>query len=223
MEEKKNSLKARYQLLSAKVIKSLQNRKFEAYYCDTADDAVKKALSLIPEDSTVSWGGSVTLEEIGLLKQVKQGNYTVIDRDQAKTPEERQTLMRQSLLCDTYLTSFNGISEDGVLINIDSVGNRIAAIAFGPKSIIAVIGMNKVCKTAESAMERTRTYAAPTNAQRSVINPFFHPVKNTPCMITGSCGNCTSDDCICSHIVETRMCKPAGRIKIILVGESLGF
>lgn len=223
MQEKENAIKARYRLLSTKIIKNLQNRKFESYYCDTAIDAVQKVLSLIPESSSVSWGGSITLEETGLLEQVYQGKFTVIDRDKASTPDERYDLMRQALLCDVYLTSFNAISEDGVLINVDGVGNRVAAITFGPKNVIAVVGMNKVCKTVEDAVERARTYAAPINAQRCSINPFFHTMQNTPCVINGGCGNCKTEDCICSYIVETRMCKTAGRIKVILVGESLGF
>ncbi|MFC6652400.1 lactate utilization protein [Paenibacillus rhizoplanae] len=180
---------------------------------------------MIPEQSSVSWGGSVTLEEIGLLNRVCQGSYTVTDRDTAQTMEERYDLMRQSLLCDTYLTSFNAISEDGILVNIDSVGNRVAAITFGPRSVVAVVGMNKVCKTAEDAVIRARTYAAPINANRCSVSssPFLHSPQKTPCLINGACGDCKSDDCICSYIVETRMCKTAGRIKVILVGESLGF
>lgn len=223
MQEKDNVIKARYQLLATKIIKNLQSRKFEAYYFDNATDAVKKALSLIPEHSSVSWGGSVTLEEIGLIDQIYQGNFTIIDRDKAQTTDERYNLMRQSLLCDTYLTSFNAISEDGVLVNVDSVGNRVAAITFGPKSVLAVIGMNKVCKTVEDAIERARTYVAPVNAQRCSLDPFLHSPKKTPCLINGACGNCKSENCICSYIIETRMCKTEGRIKIILVGESLGF
>lgn len=223
MQEKNNAIKARNQLLATKIIKNLQSRKFDAYYCDTAADAVNKALSLIPKNSSVSWGGSVTLEEIGLIDQIYHGDFTTIDRDKAQTMDERYNLMRQSLLCDTFLTSFNAVSEDGVLVNVDSVGNRVAAITFGPKSVIAVIGMNKICKTVEDAIERARTYVAPINAQRCSSNAFLHPPKKTPCVINGSCGNCKAEDCICSYIVETRMCKTGGRIKIILVGESLGF
>ena len=225
MQGKEHSIKARNRLLASKVIKNLQSRKFEAYYCDNAIEAVEKVLSFIPERSSVSWGGSVTLEEIGLLNRVRQGNYMITDRDKAKTMEERYDLMRQSLLCDTYLTSFNAVSEDGILVNIDSVGNRTAAITFGPKSVIAIVGMNKVCKTAEDAVIRARTYAAPINVYRCSCSssPFLHSPQKTPCLINGACGDCKTDDCICSYIVQTRMCRTAGRIKVILVGESLGF
>lgn len=225
MQGKENSIKARNRLLASKIIKNLQSRKFEAYYCDNAIEAVEMALSFIPEHSSVSWGGSVTLEEIGLLNRVRQGSYIITDRDKAQTIEERYDLMRQSLLCDTYLTSFNAVSEDGILVNIDSVGNRTAAITFGPKSVIAIVGMNKVCKTAEDAVIRARTYAAPINVYRCSCSssPFLHSPQKTSCLINGACGDCKTDDCICSYIVQTRMCKTAGRIKVILVGESLGF
>lgn len=225
MQGKENSIKARNRLLASKIIKNLQSRKFEAYYCDNTIEAVEMALSFIPEHSSVSWGGSVTLEEIGLLNRVRQGSYIITDRDKAQTIEERYDLMRQSLLCDTYLTSFNAVSEDGILVNIDSVGNRTAAITFGPKSVIAIVGMNKVCKTAEDAVIRARTYAAPINVYRCSCSssPFLHSPQKTPCLINGACADCKTDDCICSYIVQTRMCKTAGRIKVILVGESLGF
>lgn len=225
MKEKEDSIRARNRLLASKVIKNLQSRKFEACYCDNAIEAVEKALSFIPEDSSVSWGGSVTLEEIGLLDRVREGEYITIDRDKAQTMEERFNLMRQSLLCDTYLTSFNAVSEDGILVNVDSVGNRTAAITFGPKSVVAIVGMNKICKTAEDAVIRARTYAAPINVYRCSCSssPFLHSPQKTPCLMNGTCADCKTDDCICSYIVQTRMCKTAGRIKIILVGESLGF
>lgn len=222
MQEKELAIKARNQLLAEKVIRNLQSRQFGAYYCENSEEAVQKALSLIPVNSTVSWGGSVTLSETGLIDRIKQKHYTVIDRDAAATSEERFQMMRRSLLCDTYLTSFNAVSEDGILVNVDSAGNRVAAIAFGPLNVIAVVGMNKVCKTADDAVVRARTYAAPINVQRCAINLHFAPVENTPCVKNGSCADCRADDCMCSHIVQTRMCKIPGRIQVILVGESLG-
>lgn len=223
MKEKEQSIKVRQALLATKVIKSLQSRNFGAHYCETAKEAVDQALSLIPESACVSWGGSVTLEETGLLDRVRHGSYSLIDRDTATSPAQRLDLMRQALTCDVYLTSFNAISEEGILVNVDSVGNRVAAIAFGPKQVIALVGMNKVCKTAEDAIQRARTYAAPLNAQRCNLNPAFHPVEHTPCAINGSCANCKASDCICSYIVQTRMCKIPERIQVILVGEALGF
>jgi L-lactate utilization protein LutB len=204
------------ELRAAQVVKNLELRHFEAYYCKNREEAAAKALSLIPPGAVVSWGGSVTVEETGIIGKVYEVGFKVIDRDKAKSPEERIELMRQSLLCDTFLASANAIAEEGILVNIDGVGNRVAATIFGPKSVIFVAGMNKVCKTLEDARSRARTYAAPANAQRV-------GAKNTPCALTGTCGNCKSADSLCSYIVETRLCKPAKRIKVILVGENLGF
>lgn len=199
----------------ASVKANLEKRGFEAYYCAGREEALAKALELIPQDDVVSWGGSVSIGEIGLLDAVKKRN-PVIDRDFAETPEERAELMRNALLCDTFLMSSNAVSEDGQLVNIDGNGNRCAALVYGPRQVIVVAGLNKITGTLESAVERARRTAAPINAQR------FPGIK-TPCSVTGVCGDCQSPDCICAQIVITRRCRPAGRIKVILVGEKLGF
>jgi L-lactate utilization protein LutB len=204
------------ELKAAQVVKNLESRHFEAYYCKSREEAAAKALSLIPAGSVVGWGGSITLQEIGLTDKVQEAGFKVIDRDKGKTPEERNELGRQCLLSDVFLVSANAIAEEGILVNIDGLGNRVAATIFGPKSVILVAGMNKVCKTLEDARSRARTYAAPANAQRV-------GAKNTPCSLTGSCANCKSADSICSFIAEIRLCRPAKRIKVILVGEDLGF
>jgi L-lactate utilization protein LutB len=220
MQEKENAFRERNRLLARRLVKNLQERKFDAWYCETASDAVEKAVSLIPESDSVSGGGSVTIREIGLLDRVKQSGRTVSDRDTAKNAKERVDLMRQALSCDTYLTSFNALSEDGVLVNIDNVGNRVAAIAFGPRSVIAIVGMQKVCRTLEAARSRARNVAAPVNVQRGIS---MGQKTVTPCAVGGVCFDCKTEDCVCSSIVETRMSQRRGRIKIILVGESLGF
>ena len=200
------------------VAKKLESRGFEACYVSTKEEALAQALAWIPADAVIAWGGSVTMQEIGLMDEVKSGKYQVIDRDKAKDPAEKVELMRQSLLCDVYLTGSNAISQDGQLVNVDGNGNRVAAITYGPKNVIVVAGMNKVVPTVEDALTRARTEAAPVNMQR-----FVNENTTTPCAKTGICGNCNSPDCICNDIVITRRCKPAGRIKVILVGEDLGF
>lgn len=197
------------------IVKAMKSRHFEAYYCDDKEKALQLALSLIPPDHTVSWGGSATIAKIGLIQQVKE-KYKVIDRDSAETKEQKDNLMRQALLADTYLTGANAISEDGQLVNVDGIGNRVAAMIYGPRNVIVVAGMNKVEKTVEDALVRARTIAAPINAQR-------FPGLETPCLITGSCGNCKSTDSICSYISIIRLCRPAGKIKVILVGDELGY
>ena len=196
------------------LVKNLKNRHFDAYYCATQEEALEKALSLIPEGSTVGWGGSVTCQQIGLLDAVRAGEYRAIDRDTCKNAEEREHSMRQSLLADTFLTSANALSMDGQMVNIDGHGNRVAAIVYGPKQVIVVAGMNKVEDSLDAAINRARTVAAPMNQQR-----FGHP---NPCGATGVCGDCKRETCICNHILVTRHCR-GGRIKFVLVGEDLGF
>ncbi|MHC1772739.1 MAG: lactate utilization protein [Flexilinea sp.] len=201
--------------LAEKVIKALNNRHFEAYYCPTKEAALVKALSLIPRNDIVSWGGSDSIKEIGLMKYILENNYSVINRDLAKTPEEKTEIMRQALTCDTFLMSANAVSEDGQLVNVDGNGNRVAAMIFGPKSVIVIAGINKIVKSEADAVVRARTIASPINAQRFDIK--------TPCHVTGTCENCTTPDCICTYVVTTRISRPARRIKVILVGEPIGY
>lgn len=198
------------------VLKNLERRGFEAFYCEDKKAALAKVLELIPVGDVVSWGGSVTLQEIGLMDEMRSGRYKVIDRDTAVTPEQRTELLRQALLCDTFLMSSNAVSEDGQLVNIDGTGNRVAAMVYGPKSVIVVVGVNKIVKTQADALARVRMLAAPINIQR-------FPQLKTPCMETGVCADCNAPDSICNYILTTRRCKPAGKIKVVLVGESLGY
>lgn len=185
-----------------KIIENLKKRGFDAVFAETKEEAVEAALSLIPEGSSVAWGGSVSIEESGLLARVKGGNYTLIDRDTAKSPEERLELMRKGLTADVFLTSFNAVSEDGVLFNIDGNGNRVAAIAFGPKSVVALVGANKIVASESDLESRALKIAAPKNAQRLKL---------------------ADEKDICAIFVKTRICKTKGRIKIVLVGEELGY
>lgn len=203
-----------YDKKGPKVAENFNKRGFEAYYCPTKEDALAKAISLIPEDHVVSWGGSVSINDIGLRPYVLE-HRQVIDRDTAKTPEERKELLRKALLCDTFIMGTNAATEDGQLYNIDGNGNRVAALIFGPKQVVVIVGMNKVEPTLEAAITRARTVASPINMQRFS--------KKTPCAVTGMCADCNSPDSICNQMVRTRRCAPVGRIKVILVGENLGY
>ena len=156
----------------------------------------------------------MTVDELGIKQRMAQEGYTLLDRDTAQSPEEKQAIMRQALTCGTFLMSSNAISKDGQLVNIDGNGNRVAAMCFGPRQVVVVAGMNKVLGTLDDAVARARNVAAPANAQRFGIK--------TPCGLTGQCGDCTSPDCICSKLVITRFCMPERRIKVVLVGEDLG-
>ena len=201
-------IKTRYDKAGPQVAEALRRRHFEAHYVSTAQEALDLALTLIPKDRTVSWGGTVTAAQIGLMDRLHQGDYQLIDRDTGKTPAEKQELMRQALTCGTFIMSSNAISADGQLVNLDGNANRVAALCFGPESVLVIAGMNKVMGDLDSAIARA-------HAQRFDIK--------TPCAVTGSCGDCTSPDCICCQMVITRVCRPAGRIKVILVGQDLGF
>ena len=196
------------------LVKNLQSRHFDAYYCADKAEALKKVLELIPEGASVGWGGAMSCEQIGLMDALRAGNYRAMDRNLAKTPEEREQMMRDMLHADVFLTGANGLSLDGQMVNIDGMGNRVAAIVYGPKHIIVVAGMNKVEDTLEAAVTRARTVAAPSNNQRFG--------NDNPCSVTGACGNCKNERCICNQILITRHCRPAGRIKFVLVGEDLG-
>lgn len=209
----------RNNLLGENTVINLKKRFFDAYYVQTKEDAFKKAIELIPKTDTISWGGSVSVAETGLIDYVINNGYKTINRDFAKTPEEKMSLLRQALLCDTYLMGANALTKDGELVNVDCIGNRVGALMFGPKSVIVIAGMNKVTDSLENAIKRARNYAAPVNMQRiSEKSP-----RQTPCCKTGECFNCLSKDSICSNIVITRLCNPASRIKVILVNENLGF
>ena len=197
------------------LVKNLKKRHFDAVYCDTKEDALKQALSWIPEGSTVGWGGATSAQQIGLMTTLNAGNYQTLDRDKCSTAEERDQIAKACLSADVFITGANALSMDGQMVNIDGTGNRAAAIVFGPESVVVIAGMNKVTDDLESAIVRARTVAAPTNQQRFSLN--------NPCTVTGTCADCKSETCICNHIVITRHCRPVGRIKFILVGEELGF
>ena len=197
------------------LVKNLQKRHFEAYYCATKEEALLQVMALLPDRSTVGWGGAISASQVGVQAAVHAGSYNVIDRDQFSDPAEKLRCMRQCFDADYFITGANALSLDGQMVNIDGNGNRVGMIVYGPKNIIVVAGMNKVCATLEDAVRRARTVAAPMNQQR-----FGLP---NPCTCTGVCADCLSESSICNQILITRNCKPAGRIKFVLVGEELGF
>lgn len=205
-----------YRTQAETVIKNLKKRNMDGFYCATANEAREKALSLIATGETVSFGGSVTIEECGILDALRgREDITLYDRATAKSAEEMGEIFRQTFSADSYLMSANAITLDGELVNIDGNGNRVAALIFGPRQVIVVAGMNKIVATEEDAVHRARNMAAPPNCIR--LN------KNTPCAATGKCADCMGSESICCHTVVTRRSRDAGRIKVILVGEELGY
>ena len=202
----------RNELLAATVIKGLESRNMSGYFAKTREEAVAKALELIPEGSSVTMGGGMSVHEIGLVDVLKEGNYNFIDRDKA---EDKRAAMLAAYDADVYLASANAITNDGVLVNIDGNSNRVSAIAQGPKKVVFIVGMNKVCDDVDGAMKRARNVAAPINAQRFGLN--------TPCAKTGACFNCKSPDTICCQFLITRYSRHQGRIHVVLVNDNLGF
>lgn len=202
----------RNELLSQQIIKGLEKRNMSGYYAADSGEAKKIALGLIEEGSSVTMGGSVSAAEIGLVDAVKEGNYNFIDRETFDNPREA---VMAAFDADVFLASANAMTQDGVLVNIDGNANRVACIAHGPKKVIFIVGMNKVCDDLDGAMKRARNVAAPVNAQRFGLS--------TPCAKTGKCMDCTSPDTICCQFLITRFSKHKGRIHVILVNENLGF
>lgn len=205
----------RNRMRGEKLVKALEQRNIEAWYVTSKEAALKKALELIPEGSSVGWGGSVSVGAIGLQAAIREGNYVAIDRETASTPEEKNRITHGCLSADWFLTSTNAISEDGIMVNIDGNANRVAALCYGPAHVLYIVGMNKVVRSAEDAYRRAKFEAAPINAQRFPIE--------TPCRKTGCCYDCKTPDTICCQILITRYSKVPGRAKVILVDDNLGF
>ena len=210
-----NPKKENYKHLAQTVLKGMEKRHMESYYCETVEEAKSLALSLVPAGSSVSFGGSVTLDETGVLAALRERtDIKLYDRNTANGPEEMKQIMHDALSCDYYFMSSNAITHDGELVNIDGNGNRVAALIYGPENVIVIAGMNKIVKDVEEGISRSRNVAAPPNCVRLS--------KNTPCAVNGVCGNCLADT-ICDQIVITRASRMPKRLKVILVGEELGF
>jgi L-lactate utilization protein LutB len=209
-------IEQRNQRLGEKMIQHLERRHFEAYYCETGEEAARKVNELIPDGSSVTWGGTMTVRDLNIPQILKdRGTLDVWDRDLVETPEEKQEMYYRAFHADYYLSSANAISEDGIIVNIDGNGNRVAAITWGPQHVIFVIGMNKVAQDVEAALKRARSTASPINAARFDIK--------TPCQIDGQCHNCNSPQSICNYVHFLRNSSKPGRIIVILVGENLGY
>jgi len=210
-----NIVNQHYENMAKKLIEQFTKRRFEAHYCPDKKAALKKALELIPEGVVVSHGGSESIKEIGLLDAIIKGNFQYINRKLGNTKEELRNSMMKSTFCDYYLMSSNAFTNKGELINIDGYGNRVAALSFGPENVLVIVGMNKLCEDVDNGIWRTQNIASPKNTLRLE--------KKTPCSSTGFCGDCYGDESICSSIVITRRSAIPGRIKILLVGEELGY
>ena len=215
-----NPIDTYWQLKLESVKESLENNNFEVHISDTAKEAKEVAINkIIPslDIKSVSWGGSMSFVSTGLFHALKDDpNLNVLNTfDKSLSMEEMLDLRRQSLLVDLFITGTNAVTEAGHLVNLDMIGNRVAAIMWGPKTVLLIVGRNKICGDLEDAMFRIKNYAAPVNT--------MNLGKKTPCRKTGICHDCSSPDRICNYWTITEKCFTKGRIKIILVNEDLGF
>lgn len=210
-----NAKTTAYELSAQTIIKNLKKRNMDGIYFKNSDECVKYIISEIPEGSSVTWGGSETIKEMGLSKAIQSGNYNFIDRNEASTKQESRELYAKQVLSDYFFMSSNAITLDGELVNIDGNGNRVACMIQGPEHVYVFVGMNKVVKNVEDGFNRIRTFACPPNTVR--LN------MNTPCSKTGVCAECHGEDCICCQMVVTRHSRHKGRIKVFLIGEELGY
>ncbi len=204
-----------YALAAASVIEQLARRQMQGYYCADRQAALRQALALMPKGSVVAHGGSQTIQQIGLLDALRAGEHQFIDRETVKGEAAQRQLHAQIFLADSYVMSSNAITLDGELVNIDARGNRVAMLCYGPAQVIVIMGMNKLAPDLDSAISRARNLAAPPNALRLS--------RKTPCVHVGHCRDCYNADSICSQILITRRSGEPGRIKVILVGEELGY
>lgn len=207
--------KAAYENLAESLIEKFNIRGIESYYVDNRREALDMVKRLLTPGSSVAWGGSQTLSQIGLLDYLRELDFQLYDRSSAATPEEKKEITAKAFTADFYFMSSNAITLNGELVNIDGVGNRVASLIYGPENVIIVAGMNKVCADVDSAIKRIRNVASPANTVRLGMK--------TPCAELGRCGDCLCPDTICCQTVITRKSRVPNRIKVILVGEELGY
>ena len=210
-----NPRKEAFEITAQTLIKNLEKRGMQGYFCEDSQSAVELVKQFVSEGSSIGWGGTLTFEETGVKNALEEGNYVMLDRTKVNGPAQMEEIVQRHLACDTFFMSTNAITTKGELVNIDGNCNRLACLLYGPKQVILLVGMNKVVRSIDDAVDRIQTLACPPNAIRLGYD--------TPCAKVGVCGNCHNDDCMCCNIVITRHNRLKGRIKVILIAEELGF
>lgn len=211
-----SSKKTRDRLLGETVVKALSQNGFHAQYADTSEEALSLVLTLIPQHASVGIPGSVTIRELGIMGKLEErGNRIYHHWDPSLTPETKGRRLSDENNSDFVLTSSNALTRDGMLVNIDGVGNRVSAMAWGNNTIIYVVGINKIANDLESAIQRVRDKATPPNAIRLNID--------TPCSHTGHCMNCNSPQRVCRALLILERAPMGRNCHVILVGEELGY
>ena len=198
------------------VIKGLKKRNIEGFWCPTSADAARLVLGMMQDGDSVTWGGSETFKDSGVKSALAEsGRFRMVDRTTAKTPEEKREMWRDRTTADWFFMSANALTLDGEMVNVDGNSDRLSLLLHGPAHVVALVGMNKIVSDVESGYKRIRTTVCPLNAER------LHP--NTPCELTGVCADCHSKGCMCCEVVVTRHSRHDGRIKVVLIGEELGY
>lgn len=205
----------RYAVAAMTLSKKMMRRNFNPTVCKDLAEAKHQALKIIEPNKSVGFGGSITVEQSGIIADLYQRGQKMIDREKTTTPEERHQVMKQALTADYFLTSINGITEEGELVNIDSVGNRVAAITYGPDKVLAFVSMKKVYGDLNTTIEIVRKNTSPLNAHRLEL-------EKTPCIKKGTCGDCLQAECICNTIVITRRSMAKDRLIIFLIIDEVG-
>ena len=199
-----------------RTIEALRKNNMESFFINTQDELINKIKELVKENSKVTVGGSMSLFETKIINHLRSGRYEFLDRyKEGLKPEEIKQIYREAFFCDAYFTSTNAITEDGELYNVDGNGNRIAAMLYGPDKVIVVVGVNKIVKNINEAVERNKSMCAPANAKRLDTN--------TPCKIKGYCMDCSSTDRICCEYTVIKRQRTANRIHVIFLNENLGY
>ena len=207
-------LKHHYELIGKKVVEALNKNRFKAEYTDSKAEAVEAILRLIKAQDTIGMGGSMTLHELNVCKLLGDMGNKVFDH-QGLPPAEAYLVRRQQPTADVFLASSNAVTLDGKIVNVDGVGNRVAALTFGPKRVIVVMGANKIVKDENDARRRIEITAAPMNADRLK--------RKTPCVLSGVCSDCNSPERICSLTSIMHRAPSTSDFHVIIVGEALGY
>jgi hypothetical protein len=218
-----------YRLRAEQVVKNLQKRKMNGLYVQDRQQALAAIMGMIPPGAVVARGDSISIEQIGLLPEIKRRNQNVLidpfetDAD-GHWPGDRERMMRETFSADIFITGTNAVTLDGKIVNIDGYGNRVAAMIFGPEKVILVIGVNKIVKDVAEALDRIHNYAAPVNAARHYSKHHDEMLGGLPCVKTGSCADCRHDWRICNYVtvIEGSMLKHKDRINLVITGEELG-
>lgn len=203
-----------YRKTAEKVIGELKKRNMEGFYCGTAEEAKALAISMIPAGSSVSWGGSTTVKQLGILDDLRGMGCGMIEYTAREKEVIGSPVFPRVAAADYFLMSTNAITLKGELINIDGASNRLSSLLHGPKHVVIIAGMNKLVRTLEDGFDRIQTSVCPVIAEKTE--------RKTPCGLAGVCADCHTSDCMCCNIVITRHSRYTGRIKVILVGDMLG-